>query len=90
MSTALEPQQITIHGDGLTLRPVTPADAGQIHLHASDKRVAENTTTIPHPLPKGVTEAFINRSLAPERLEDVWRLLDCACTVELRACLSHC
>jgi len=57
---------------GLTLRPVTRADAGQIQLHASDKRVAQNTTTIPHPLPDGVTEAFINRCLAPNRQEDVW------------------
>lgn len=64
--------QSVIQAAGLTLRPVSPADAGQIHLHASDKRVAQDTTTIPHPLPDGVTEAFINRCLAPDRQEDVW------------------
>ncbi len=64
--------QSTIQATSLTLRPITRADAGQIQLHASDKRVAQNTTTIPHPLPGGVTEAFINRCLAPDRREDVW------------------
>lgn len=70
--TAQHPIQRTIQAEGLTLRPVTPADAGQFHLHASDKRVAQNTTTIPHPLPEGVSEAFINRCLAPDPREDVW------------------
>ncbi len=64
--------QATITTERLCLRPLTPADAGLISMYGSDKRVAENTTTIPHPLPPGSTEAFIERSLAPNRAEDVW------------------
>ncbi len=64
--------QATIATERLCLRPLTPADAGLISMYGSDKRVAENTTTIPHPLPPGSTEAFIERSLAPNRAEDVW------------------
>ncbi len=72
MTQIHEPTQRVIQAAGVTLRPVSPADAGQIQLHASDKRVAQNTSTIPHPLPDGATEAFINRCLAPDRQEDVW------------------
>lgn len=64
--------QPVITTDRLTLRPIAPSDAGQITLYAGDKRVAENTSTIPHPLPQGVTETFIERSLMPDRKEDVW------------------
>ena len=45
----------------LSLRPLRLSDAGLLTLHASDERVARNTTTIPHPLPPGGTEAFINQ-----------------------------
>lgn len=64
--------QPVIHADRFVLRPVTAADAGQITLYAGDQRVAEATSTIPHPLPEGVTEKFIERALAADRTEDVW------------------
>ncbi len=64
--------QPVIKTDRLSLRPLAPADAGQIELYAGDKRVAENTTTIPHPIPPGLTKAFIERSMAPDRKQDVW------------------
>ena len=32
------------------------------------------TTSIPHPLPPGTTEAFIARSMSGERTEDVWAM----------------
>ncbi len=64
--------QPVIKADGFTLRPMTEADAGQITLYASDARVAKATKTIPHPLPDGVTEAFIARALSVDRTEDVW------------------
>lgn len=64
--------QAVIKTDRFVLRPVTRADAGQIQLYGSDKRVAEATTVIPHPLPDGVTESFIERALDPERSEDIW------------------
>jgi RimJ/RimL family protein N-acetyltransferase len=31
-------------------------------------------TTIPHPLPPGAAEAFIERAHAPDRTEDVWAI----------------
>ena len=58
----------------LSLRPLRLSDAGLLTLHASDERVARNTTTIPHPLPPGGTEAFINQSMAAGRTEDVWAM----------------
>lgn len=66
--------QMTIQAEGLTLRPVTRADAGQISFYTADERVSRNTTSIPHPLPDGATEAFLERALAPDRLEDVWAI----------------
>ena len=41
-------------------------------MYASDPRVAMTTPTIPHPLPPGTMEAFIARSMAEPRDEDVW------------------
>jgi RimJ/RimL family protein N-acetyltransferase len=72
MSVTQTISQPVIQTDRLTLRPATRADIGPLTLHASDKRVAEATSTIPHPLPDGVTESFIERCLAPDRMEDVW------------------
>ncbi len=64
--------QPVIQTDRFVLRPIARSDAGQIKLYGGDKRVAEATSTIPHPLPDGVTETFIERALAPDRTEDVW------------------
>ncbi len=58
----------------LVLRPLAQSDAALLALYTSDKRVAEGTRSIPHPLPPGATEQFIARSTAPEREEDVWVL----------------
>ncbi|MEM7473224.1 MAG: GNAT family N-acetyltransferase [Pseudomonadota bacterium] len=72
MSLTMKITQPVIKTDRFTLRPVSEADTGALKLHGSDKRVAQNTTTIPHPLPDGATEAFIARCNAPDRSEDVW------------------
>lgn len=72
MSISVTLSQPVIEAARFVLRPVSRSDAGQISLHASDKRVAEATTTIPHPLAEGVTEAFIERALSAERSEDIW------------------
>ena len=53
------------------LRPLRRSDAGLIEFYTKDERVARQTTTIPHPLPPGATETFINRCLSVEREEDV-------------------
>jgi len=54
------------------LRPVRRSDVGLLNMYAGDPRVAMTTPTIPHPLPPGTMEAFINRALAEPRDEDVW------------------
>ena len=61
-----------ISADRFVLRPVRRSDAGLLALHAGDRRVAEGTRSIPHPLPPGATEAFIARALAGKGPEDVW------------------
>ena len=58
----------------LCLRPLRRSDEGQIAFHAGDRRVAEMTTRIPHPLPPGATEAFVARAMAEDRDEHVWAL----------------
>ena len=66
--------QPVIEADRFVLRPLRASDKGLIELYASDRRVAEMTRAIPHPLPPGATEAFIVQSAAPDRREDVWAL----------------
>lgn len=66
--------QPVIEADRFVLRPLRASDKGLIELYASDRRVAEMTRSIPHPLPPGATEAFIVQSAAPDRREDVWAL----------------
>lgn len=61
-----------ISAERFVLRPVRRSDAGLLALHAGDRRVAEGTRSIPHPLPPGATEAFIARALAGKGGEDVW------------------
>lgn len=56
----------------LVLRPLRRSDEGLLTFYAGDKRVAENTRSIPHPLPPGAVEAFIGRALSSDRKEDVW------------------
>ncbi|MCX7565478.1 GNAT family protein [Sulfitobacter sp. F26169L] len=65
-------QQPTLHTSRFVLRPVRQSDLTRITHYASDSRLAMSTTRIPHPLPPGVIEAFIERAIQPERDEDVW------------------
>ena len=66
--------QLTIQTDRFVLRPLRRSDMGLIELYGSDARVARMTTTIPHPLPPGTTEAFVTRALSQDRVEDVWAM----------------
>lgn len=61
-----------IVADRFLLRPLRKSDAGLIAMYTGDKRVAEGTSSIPHPLPPGATEAFIERAALPSRTADVW------------------
>jgi RimJ/RimL family protein N-acetyltransferase len=58
----------------LTLRPIRVADAGLLELYSSDERIARSTSSIPHPLPPGTTEAFIARVTGADSHENVWVL----------------
>ncbi|QIE44225.1 GNAT family N-acetyltransferase [Pseudohalocynthiibacter aestuariivivens] len=64
--------QATIETPRFDLRPVRVSDAGLIEMYISDKRVSRNTSSIPHPLPPGLVEAFIGRVSAADRTEDAW------------------
>lgn len=66
--------QPLIPADALMLRPLTMQDAVLLGLHAGDRRVAEGTRSIPHPLPRGAAAAFVDAALAPDRDEDVWAI----------------
>lgn len=66
--------QPVIETERLILRPLRRSDQGLLEMHTADARVAAMTRSIPHPLPPGATEAFIARSLAEVRNEDVWAL----------------
>jgi len=61
-----------IVADRFVLRPLRRSDAGLIAMYTGDKRVANSTSSIPHPLPPGATEGFIERSTSARRLADVW------------------
>ena len=66
--------QPVIRAERVTLRPLQKSDQGLLELYAGDRRVAHGTRSIPHPLPPGAGEAFINRHLAEKRHEDVWAM----------------
>ncbi len=68
------PAQPVIATDRFTLRPLRASDAGLIEHYTADKRVAEGTRAIPHPLPRGAAESFVARALAGDRSEDVWAI----------------
>ncbi len=64
--------QAVIETERFDLRPLRRSDMGLIELYGGDERVARMTSSIPHPLPPGTTEAFVNRAMEDERVEDVW------------------
>ena len=66
--------QPVIETERFDLRPLRRSDMGLIEHYAGDERVARMTTTIPHPLPPGSTEAFVTRAMSEEREEDVWAM----------------
>lgn len=72
--TVQQAAQPVIAAERFALRPLRLSDAGLIAHYMADRRVAEGTKTIPHPLPPGAAEAFVKRSLAADRAEDVWAI----------------
>jgi RimJ/RimL family protein N-acetyltransferase len=54
------------------LRHVRRSDSGLFSLYAGDRRVAEATHSIPHPLPPGAAEGFVARAIAGKSDEEIW------------------
>lgn len=63
-----------IQAERFVLRPLRESDAGLVQLYASDQRVAEMTTTVPHPYPPGAAEGYISRVLGDPDGCAVWAL----------------
>ncbi len=74
MEMARIPVQAVIETERFDLRPLRRSDMGLIELYGGDARVARMTTSIPHPIPPGMTEAFVSRAMADARDEDVWAM----------------
>ena len=66
--------QPLIETDRFCLRPLRKSDMGLIDMYWSDARVANMTTSIPHPVPPGMTEAFVTRAMSDARDDDVWAI----------------
>ena len=66
--------QPLVQTERFDLRPLRQSDLGLLELYASDARVARMTTTIPHPLPPGAAQAFVDRVIAADRDEDAWAM----------------
>lgn len=58
----------------MILRPLRASDVGLLTLYASDRRVAQMTTSIPHPYPPGAAEQFVARVTRPDRTEFTWAM----------------
>ena len=56
------------------LRPLRGSDAGLIQHYTSDRRLAEGTRAIPHPLPPGAAQGYVERAMSAARDEDVWAI----------------
>jgi RimJ/RimL family protein N-acetyltransferase len=69
-----QPLEAAIETDRFVLRPLRKSDKGLIEMNSADLRVARNTRTIPHPLPPGAIDAFVDRALDDERTEDMWAI----------------
>ncbi len=67
-------QQEVIETPRFVLRPLRNSDVGLLELYASDARVAEMTTRIPHPLPPGMAESLVAKAQSEFRNEHVWAM----------------
>lgn len=56
----------------LLLRPLRKSDVGLFAMYAGDRRVAEATRTIPHPLPPGAAEGYVARVMGGTGAEQAW------------------
>jgi RimJ/RimL family protein N-acetyltransferase len=61
-----------INAGRFVLRTLRRSDAGLIGHYTADKRLAEATQSIPHPLPPGAAEAFVARAMSAEAIGLHW------------------
>ena len=66
--------QQVIEAPRMILRPMRGSDVGLMTLYASDRRVAEMTASIPHPLPPGAVEAYVAQAMRSDTDEAVWAM----------------
>lgn len=66
--------QVAIAASRMILRPLRASDAGLMSLYGSERRLAEMTTTIPHPYPPGAAENYIAAVSRPDRTEFAWAM----------------
>lgn len=66
--------QPVMKAERFVLRPLQKSDAGLLSMFLRDKRVAEMTRQIPHPLPPEYVSNMIDRACAPDRTEDFWAI----------------
>lgn len=64
----------TIDAGRFVLRPLRRSDVGLIAHYTADRRLAEGTRSIPHPLPPGAADAFMAQVMKGGAGEDVWVL----------------
>jgi len=69
-----KPAQVTLTSERLVLRPLHDSDAPLLTRHVADRRVAFGTRSIPHPLPDGAAESYIDAAHDARRDEDVWAI----------------
>ena len=66
--------QPELQTERFVLRPLRLSDAGLIAHYTADRRLAEGTRSIPHPLPPGASEVYVRRAMTANRTEDVWAI----------------
>ena len=67
-------QQTAVDTPRFVLRPLRTSDAGLLNMYASDRRVAEQTTSLPHPLPPGAADALVAKAQREDRRDHVWAM----------------
>lgn len=65
---------VTLATPRLRLRPLRPSDAALLSLYGNDARIAQMTSTIPHPYPPGLAESYVARVTAARSAETAWAL----------------
>ncbi|WP_282060495.1 GNAT family N-acetyltransferase [Roseobacter litoralis] len=66
--------QALVETERFDLRPLRRSDMGLIELYGGDERVARMTTSIPHPVPPGMIDAYVSRAMADKRDQDIWAI----------------